>query len=160
MQSQEKAVWLPSASTQGKWILVTTGPKQHSKSFREEGNSGLEVNTGKTSVFITCVSYIRDQHICLQRNRHLFKEPPIPGQLNFHHFSHCILPFLAVGEKRAVRRADSWNLFSFNLLLVNAALGLVSGEDSSGSRATHQKMLSIFHQTLFSPQPVGRLADR
>lgn len=72
----KEKLWLPSASTQGKWIPVTTGPKQDSKSFREEGNSGLEVNTRKTSTFIICMSYIRDQHISLKRNRHLFKEPP------------------------------------------------------------------------------------
>lgn len=43
---------LPSAGTQGKWILVAMGPKRDSKSFREEGNSGLEVNTGRTSTLL------------------------------------------------------------------------------------------------------------
>lgn len=59
-----------------------------------------------------------------------------------------------------MRRANSWNFSSFNLLSVNAALGLVGGEDSAGSRGTHQKIPSIFHQTLISPQAVGGLADR
>lgn len=59
---QEKTVWLPSPSAQGKWILVTKGPKWDSKSFREEGNSGLEVNTGKNF-------YIYYMHVIYQRPR-------------------------------------------------------------------------------------------
>lgn len=102
-------------------------------------------------------------HVIHQRPTHFLEKEqasvqrtPFPGQLNFHPFSHCVQLSCLQERKRAMRRANSWNFSSFNLLFANAALSLVSGKDSSVSRTTHQKILSIFYQTCFPPRMYGR----
>lgn len=77
----------------------------------------------------------------LEKEQASVKRTPLPWSVEFPALQSLYSALLPIGDKKGSEKGNNWNFSSFNLLFANTALGLVSGEDGSGSRAAHKEIL-------------------